>query len=167
VAVNKTDFENLVKKSSAYDQFVTAGFSDAGTLIAKLADLTKQISDRDSQITSYQKDTLTLNATITSQAKQISDLSSLENDCAVKEKAAEKERDLYHGIITSCLTDLKLPTDDPKTLPTSLQALVATNIQLADENQTLGEEVVSLKAKLNNKCPSVIQQIINLLKGVK
>lgn len=44
IPVNKSDFENLVRKSSQYDEFVKAGFSTPAEVTRRLSEATNQIN---------------------------------------------------------------------------------------------------------------------------
>ena len=158
IQVNKTDFENLVTKSTKYDAFVTAGYQS-------IDDVNKKVSELENEITNLKRDALSLNEQMAKLTQAMDALKQQDVDMGQKELEAEKERDSLQNIITGCLTEINLPTLDKNGLPAAIQELVGTEKRLESENLTLANIITELKVKLNNKCPSIIEQILNIWRG--
>jgi len=71
--IDKETFEKLVTKSTKYDEFVNAGFSEPQEIIDEIADLEKQVSDYAKKIEDQDKTIFT----------QKEDIRTLETDLAV------------------------------------------------------------------------------------
>lgn len=132
---------------------------------ACMVDRQKFWSERDAaleKVTELEKKTVDLNRQLAEMASIMESIKNEDADAIESLHKVEKERDQLKSTLESMAQELGVGVE---MAPEALRTLRVVSQQLTDTNQALGEEVVNLKAKLNSKCPSIIQQILNILRG--
>jgi len=155
--VKKSDFENLVRKSSLYDEFTAAGYGSATEVKQLVSDMRKSIDDKSEAINSEKERADTIRQDYNDFLAMVAiALGTVQEVPQIKVRLDEIEKDLDDlSDIQVAFANLELSAGKEKE---------ELNAEIARLNAMLSNEDVLENAKLEDLLREIVQRLLKIIK---